>query len=56
MSPRQYVLIIFLLAATGCSLLVNPMPGLWFFTYGTGTPGGKDSLHSAFHQLQNYLH
>ena len=41
---RPYALFIFLLTATGCSLLINPMPRLWFFTYGTGTPGGKDSL------------
>src|SRR5580698_5354969 len=44
MPPRQYVLIICLLAAAGCSLLVNPMPKIWFFTFGTGTPNGKDSL------------
>jgi hypothetical protein len=44
MNHRPYVLFIFLLSATGCSLLINPMPRLWFFTYGTGTPGGKDSL------------
>ncbi|HUB60132.1 MAG TPA: hypothetical protein VL978_05495 [Puia sp.] len=31
-------------AAAGCSLLVNPLPKIWFFTYGTGTPAGKDSL------------
>ncbi|HET6254990.1 MAG TPA: hypothetical protein VFE32_12995 [Puia sp.] len=39
---------IFLLlaAATGCSLLVNPLPKIWFYTYGTGTPNGKDSLLS----------
>lgn len=44
MQPRQFALIFLLLAATGCSLLVNPLPKLWFFTYGTGTPNGKDSL------------
>jgi hypothetical protein len=44
MLPRQYVLVICLLAAAGCSLLVNPMPRVWFFTDGTGTPEGKDSL------------
>jgi hypothetical protein len=45
MKPRTSALIIFLLfAAAGCSLLVNPMPRIWFFTYGTGTPIGKDSL------------
>jgi hypothetical protein len=35
-----------LAATTGCSLLVNPLPKLWFFTYGTGTPNAKDSLLS----------
>jgi hypothetical protein len=45
MQTRQYAFIFLLLAAaTGCSLLVNPLPKLWFFTYGTGTPDGKDSL------------
>ncbi|HEV3412185.1 MAG TPA: hypothetical protein VG101_06895 [Puia sp.] len=46
MKPRLYPLILCLLAAaaTGCSLLVNPLPKLWFYTYGTGTPRGKDSL------------
>lgn len=34
-----------MLAATaGCALLVNPLPQIWFFTFGTGTPIGKDSL------------
>lgn len=36
--------VIFVTATAGCSLLVNPLPRLWFFTYGTGTPEGKDSL------------
>jgi hypothetical protein len=31
-------------ATHGCSLLVNPLPKIWFYTYGTGTPNGKDSL------------
>jgi len=47
MKPHLYVFIFILLAATtGCSLLINPLPKLWFFTYGTGTPDGKDSLLS----------
>src|ERR1700683_4164852 len=47
MQPRQYAFIFLLLAAaTGCSLLVNPLPKLWFYTYGTGVPHGKDSLLS----------
>lgn len=32
------------IVATGCSLLVNPLPKLWFYTYGTGSPRGADSL------------
>ncbi|HXD76969.1 MAG TPA: hypothetical protein VN616_04130 [Puia sp.] len=50
LQPRQFPLagrslvIACLLAVTGCSLLVNPLTRLWFFTYGTGTPQGKDSL------------
>ena len=45
MTPRLYLLIFaFLAAALGCSLLVNPLPKIWFFTYGTGSPNGKDSL------------
>lgn len=38
------IICITIVAATGCSLLVNPLPKLWFYTYGTGTPNGKDSL------------
>jgi hypothetical protein len=45
MKPHLYTLIFIIFAAsTGCSLLVNPLPKLWFFTYGTGTPTGKDTL------------
>lgn len=45
MRLRQFALILYLLAATaGCSLLVNPLPQIWFFTYGSGTAVGKDSL------------
>jgi hypothetical protein len=45
MQIRRYALTLFILSATaGCSLLVNPMPRIWFFTDGTGTPDGKDSL------------
>jgi hypothetical protein len=32
---------ILLLAAASCTLLVNPLPKLWFFTDGTGTPPGS---------------
>jgi hypothetical protein len=39
-------LILFLTTATGCLLSINPMPKLWFYTYGTGAPTGKDSLLS----------
>ena len=47
MKPLLYTtILLFTLAATGCSLLVNPLPKLWFYTDGTGTPGGKDSLLS----------
>jgi hypothetical protein len=44
MKPLIYSSIFLLFAATSCTLLVNPMPRLWFFTYGTGIPAGKDSL------------
>jgi hypothetical protein len=45
MKPQLYYFIWLSLAATfGCSLLVNPLPKIWFYTYGTGTPNGKDSL------------
>ncbi|HTR29882.1 MAG TPA: hypothetical protein VMH27_11475 [Puia sp.] len=47
MKPLFYVAAALLLSASpGCSLLVNPLPKLWFYTYGTGTPNGKDSLLS----------
>jgi hypothetical protein len=46
MKPLLYSLLLLFAAATGCSLLVNPLPKLWFFTFGTGTPNGKDSLLS----------
>lgn len=36
--------LVFLAVFSGCSLLVNPLTRLWFYTYGTGTPEGKDSL------------
>jgi hypothetical protein len=36
----------FFAATSGCSLLVNPLPRIWFYTYGTGTPNGQDSLLS----------
>lgn len=35
-----------LIAASGCSLMVNPLTRLWFFTYGTGAPEGKDTMLS----------
>jgi hypothetical protein len=45
MKPLLYSFIFLLFAATaGCSLLVNPLPKIWFFTYGTGAPKGKDTL------------
>ncbi len=45
MKPLLHIAIfITIINATGCSLLVNPLPKLWFFTDGTGTPNGKDSL------------
>jgi hypothetical protein len=48
MKPHLYASIFLLLvaAAPGCSLLVNPLPRLWFYTYGTGTPAAKDTLLS----------
>lgn len=33
-----------MLSLTGCQLLINPLPKLWFYTYGNGVPTGKDSL------------
>lgn len=43
--PLLYTITLLLFTATiGCSLVVNPLPKLWFFTYGTGNPTGKDSL------------
>lgn len=43
--PRRYLpVLLFIAAAAGCSLLVNPLTRLWFYTYGTGTPEGADSL------------
>jgi hypothetical protein len=45
MKRLLYSFIFLLFAATaGCSLLVNPLPKTWFFTYGTGAPKGKDTL------------
>jgi hypothetical protein len=47
MKPHLYTLIFIIFAVTsGCSLLINPLPKIWFYTYGTGTPNGKDSLLS----------
>src|SRR5579871_4554201 len=47
MKPLLYAIAALLLtAAAGCSLLVNPLPKLWFYTYGTGAPSGKDNLLS----------
>jgi len=47
MRPLLIATIFCLVAATsGCSLLINPLPKIWFYTYGTGTPNGKDSLLS----------
>jgi hypothetical protein len=47
MRPHLYALIFIIFAASpGCSLLVNPLPKIWFYTYGTGTPNGQDSLLS----------
>lgn len=33
----------FLALASGCSLFVNPLTRLWFYTYGTGTAEGTDT-------------
>lgn len=38
----QTTAILLLAAATGCTLLVNPLPKLWFFTDGTGNPPGMN--------------
>ena len=46
MKPLLSTILVFALAAAGCSLLVNPLPKLWFYTDGTGTPKGKDTLLS----------
>ena len=47
MKITAYAFIILLLTtASGCLLSINPLPKLWFYTYGTGTPTGKDSLLS----------
>jgi hypothetical protein len=43
--PRLVPLAFFCLTAVAsCSLFVNPLPRLWFYTYGSGSPEGKDSL------------
>jgi hypothetical protein len=46
MKPLLSLAFLTIFLATGCSLLVNPMPKIWFYTDGTGTPSGKDTLLS----------